>query len=187
MSALFAQAAFVEYEDLVGVLNGTETMRDDERSAARQQTAEGFANLQLCFCVHAGCSFVEDEKARIVGERAGKIDELTLADRKRGTALVDARSDTLRKRTHKFAEANLLDGAFDSAAIDASGAEADVGFNGAGEEKRILEDDAELPAQILQLDHANVRAVEKDLPALNIVKTQQQGNERGLASASMPH
>src|SRR5713101_2726580 len=93
--ALFAQTAFVEYEDAVGVLNGAQTMGDDQGGPAREQTAKGFANLELCFRIHAGGGFIEDQKAWIVRESARKIDELPLADRERGTALVDAGGDSL--------------------------------------------------------------------------------------------
>jgi len=70
-------------------------------------------------------------------------------------------------------------------AIDARRAESNVRFNGAGKEKGILEHDAELAAEILQVDQANVFAVEEDLAALNVVKTEQEGDESGFASAGM--
>ena len=42
--ALLAKAAFVEDENAVGVLNGAETMRDDEGGASAEQAVEGIAN-----------------------------------------------------------------------------------------------------------------------------------------------
>src|SRR4029077_7434572 len=172
MRALFAQASFVKDEDAVGVLNGAEAVRDNQGGAAGEQAIERFANQQLRLGVHAGGRFVEDEEARIVGQRAGKIDELALADGKGGAALVDIAGDAFRQGTDEFAKADFVDGVFDGGAVDAGGAEADVGFDRAGEKKRILENDAELPAQILQFDEANVLAVEQDLSALNVVKAQ---------------
>src|SRR5580704_8002226 len=83
MGALFAEAAFVEDEDAVGVLDGAESMRDDERGAAAEEAAERFANLKFGFGVHARSGFVEDKEARIVREGAGEIDELALADAER--------------------------------------------------------------------------------------------------------
>ena len=83
MGALFAEAAFVEDEDAVGVLNGAEAMRDDERGAAAEKAVERLADQEFGFGVHAGRGFVEDEEARIVGEGAGEIDELALADAER--------------------------------------------------------------------------------------------------------
>src|SRR6266850_4258651 len=95
--ALFAEAALVEDEDAVGMLNGAETMRDDQRGATAEQAVESIADLQLGLRVHAGSSFVKDEEARIVRQGAGKIDELTLTNRQRGAALVDAGADAFRE------------------------------------------------------------------------------------------
>ncbi len=59
---LFAEAALVEDKNAVGMLNGAETMRDDQRGAAAEQAIEGIADLQLGLGVDAGSSFVKDEK-----------------------------------------------------------------------------------------------------------------------------
>ena len=174
MGALFAEAAFVEDQDAVGVLNGAEAMSDDQRGAAGEKAIERVADEQLGFGVDAGSGFVEDQEARIVREGASEIDELALADGERGAAFVDGGVDAFGKRADEIAEADFVDGVFDGGAIDAGGAEADIGFDGAGEEERILEDDAELAAQILQLDFADVDAVEKDLAALNVVEAEKQ-------------
>ena len=71
----------------------------------------------------------------------------------------------------------------DGGAVDIGSAEADVGFDCAGEKEWILKHDAELPPQILQFDGANVLAVKENLTALNVVKAKQQGNQSGLARA----
>ncbi len=56
--ALFAEAAFVEDEDAVGVLNSAEAMGDDQRGAAAEQAVQGIADLQLGFGIHAGGGFI---------------------------------------------------------------------------------------------------------------------------------
>jgi hypothetical protein len=66
MGALFAEAAFVEDEDAVGVLNGAEAMRDDQGGSAAEETVERFADQEFRFGVDAGCGFVEYQEARIV-------------------------------------------------------------------------------------------------------------------------
>src|SRR5579862_4903786 len=86
MGALFAEAAFVEDEDAVGVLNGAEAMGDDQGGAAAEQAIEGIADLQFGLGVHTGGGFIEDEEAGIVCQGAGEIDELALADGERGAA-----------------------------------------------------------------------------------------------------
>src|SRR5712672_4383135 len=71
MRALFAEAALVKDEDAVSVLNGAEPMGDDQRGATAEQAIKSIADLQLGLSVHAGSSFVKDEKARIVREGTG--------------------------------------------------------------------------------------------------------------------
>src|SRR5260370_25678409 len=80
MRALLTQAALVEYEDAIRVLNGAQPVRDYESGAPGEQTIQSFANQQFGLGVHARSCFVENEEARIVRQRAGKIDELALPD-----------------------------------------------------------------------------------------------------------
>src|SRR2546426_1346466 len=185
MSAPFAQAPFVKDEDAIGVLNGAEAVRNDERSASGEQAVQRLADLQLGFGIHAGGGFVENQEAWIVRQGARKINELALTDGEGGAALIDTCGDAVGEGANEFAEANFVESAFDGEVVDARRAETDVGFNRSGEKKRILKDDAELTPQILEIDGANVLAVEKDLAALNIVETKKQGNQRGLARAGV--
>src|SRR2546430_8190980 len=180
-------SALCEHEDAVGMLDGAETMRDDQRGSAGQQAIQRFSNEQLGLGVHAGRGLIEDEEARIVGQRAREIDELALADRKSGAALVDVAGHTFGQGADEFAEADLFDGALDGGAVDIGSAEADIGFDCASEKEWILEHDAELPAQILQFDGSNVFAIEEDLSPLNVVKAQQKGNQSGLARAGVAY
>ena len=64
--------------------------------AARQQFVECFANQQFRFRVHAGSGFIKNQKARIVCQRARKVDQLALSDGKCRTAFVDRRCDSFR-------------------------------------------------------------------------------------------
>src|SRR2546430_1244632 len=183
--ALFAEAAFVKYKDAIGVLNRAQAMGDYQRRAPGEQAAQRFADLQLGLGVHTGGGFVENQKARIMGQGASEIDELALADGKRGASLIDGGGGSVGKRTNELAEADFLESAVDGGVLDALGAEADIGLNRSGEEKRILEHDAELAAKVLQLDGSNVLAVEKNLTALNVVEAEKQRNERGLAGTGV--
>src|SRR5579863_1440239 len=172
MGALFAEAAFVEDEDAVGVLNGAETMRDDERCAADEQTVERFADQEFGLRVNAGSCFVENEEARIVCEGAREIDELPLADAERGAAFVDGGGDAFGQRGDEVGQADFVASAENRFAIDARRAEPNIGLDRAAEEERILKDDAEHAAQVLNIDFADVDAVEEDLTALDVVETE---------------
>src|ERR1700730_12940370 len=120
---------------------------------------------------------------RIVREGACEIDELALADGESGAALVHAGADAFGERFDEIGEADFANGVFHGGAVDVWSAEADVGFDGAGEEEGILEDDAELAAKVLEIDVADVDAVEKALVALDIVEAEEERDERGFACA----
>jgi len=51
-------------------------------AAPGQQAVQGFANEQLRLRIDARGCFVQNQEARIVRQRARKIDELALPDRK---------------------------------------------------------------------------------------------------------
>src|SRR5882762_9152722 len=183
--ALFAEAALVEDENTVGMLNRAETMRDDQRGAAAEQAVEGIADLQLGLGIHARSSFVKDEEARIVRQGAGKIDELALSDRERGAAFVDTGADAFGKGLDEIGKPDFADGVLYGGAIDVRRAKANVGFDGAAEQEGILENDAEEATEILQVDLADVDSDEKDLTALKIVEAKQERDKRGLAGTGV--
>ena len=124
-------------------------------------------------------------KRGIVRQGAREADQLALADRKRGAALADRRVQPLRQGIEEWPEADFAQGALDGRAVDGFGAQADVGFERAGEEERVLQHDAELAAQFLHVQFANVDAVEQDLAALDVVEAQQELNGGGFAGAGV--
>jgi hypothetical protein len=95
--ALFAQAAFMEHEDAVSVLDRAETVSDHQRGAPGKQSAQSFADLQFCFGVNARSGLIENQKTRIVRQGAGEINELSLSDRKRRAAFIDAGGSSTRE------------------------------------------------------------------------------------------
>ena len=186
MSALFAQAAFVEHQNAVGVLNGAQAMRDHQRGAAGQQTVQRFANQQFRFGIHAGGSFVKNQEARIVRKGSRKINELALSNGKRGAALVDARWQFLRaaheqNRPGRFRRWRVSTSSRVMPGVPRRMLDSIVPVKRNGSCKH----DSEMPAKILQIEEADVDAIQQNLPALNVVETQQQGDQRGFAGAGV--
>src|SRR5438477_10276999 len=116
-----------------------------------------------------------------------KIDELALANRKRRATLVRRCGDSFRKRSNEIAQTDFVDGALHVFARDARSAEPNVRFDGAGKEERILQHDSEMTAQILQIEEADVHAIQKNLTRLNFIKAQQQGDKFGFAGAGVAY
>ena len=65
VSALFKNAAMVEYDDLVGIAHGGEPMGDDEGGTALHEAVHSLLYKTLGTGVDAGGGLVEDEYGRI--------------------------------------------------------------------------------------------------------------------------
>ena len=63
MPTALDDAAFLEHENLVGVLHGGESLRDDEMGAARTQAAHRFLDEPLGLRIDARGRVIEDEAA----------------------------------------------------------------------------------------------------------------------------
>src|SRR5580765_5198012 len=183
--ALFAQAAFVEYQNAIGVLNGAEAVSDYQCGAAGQQFVQRFADQELGLGVHAGSGFIQNKETRIVCQRAREINQLALSHGQRRSAFVDRSCNSFRQRMDKVGEADFFNRAFDIFAGNTRCAQTNVRFDGAGKKERILEHDSKMPAQVLQIKEADIYAIEEDLAALNIVKAQQQRNQRGFTGSGV--
>src|SRR6266705_2493591 len=101
------------------------------------------------------------------------------------TEKVAPRSVTEVSTPEERAEADFLESALDVGAVNPFRAETHVRFQRAGEEKGVLQNDAEMAAEILEVEAANVHTVEKDFAALNIVETQKMLDDGGLAGAGV--
>ncbi len=161
--ALLAQFAFVENENAVGVLDGAEPVRDDQGGAAFEQAVERLADQDFGLGVHARCRFVENQEPRIVRERPREADQLALPHGKSRAAFADVCFDAFRQGIQQGAEPHFAQRGFDARAADVFIAQADVRFQSAGEQERILQHDAELPAQLVHVVAANVHAIEQNL------------------------
>src|SRR5215472_10562699 len=64
--AFLAQAAFVEDEDAVRMLNRAQAVRDHQRRASAEEFVQGLPDHELGFRIHAGGGFIENQELRIV-------------------------------------------------------------------------------------------------------------------------
>ena len=98
---------FVKHENAMRVLDRAQPVRDHHGRAAVEQPVERLADHQLRLRVHARGGFVEDQKLRIVRQRAREAYQLPLPDRKRRAALGDRGLDSLRQRCRQTARGLL--------------------------------------------------------------------------------
>ena len=71
----------LEHENLVGVHDSRETVRDDEDRSSGEQTVNRFLHEPFRFRVKGGGRLIENEKRRICEERARNGEALSLAAR----------------------------------------------------------------------------------------------------------
>ena len=84
MRAGFNDVSLVHDDDLIGILNGREPVRDDETGAVPHQFDHGVLNMLFGSCIDRGCRLVENKNLRITEESASDRQQLALPLRKVG-------------------------------------------------------------------------------------------------------
>src|ERR1700674_3061891 len=167
------------------MLDGAQTVRDDNGGAAGEQPIQSFADHHLGLCVYARGGFVENQKPGIVRERPSEADQLALTDRKGRAALAYGRIETLRQRIQKWPETHFSKSGLGSEAVNVGRTQPNIGLQRAAKQERVLQHDSELAPQVLHTQVKNVGAVEQNFAALDIVETQQELNRSRFARACM--
>lgn len=184
MGAAFDDLAMVEDHDDVGVLDGRESVGDDEDGASfheRIHTAldEGFgAGIN-----GRGC-FVEDHHWRIADGCAGDGEKLTLSLAESSAVASEDGVVTLRQHTDEAVGVGEL--CCGDAFFIAGGwiAIADIFHDAASEEVDILKNDAKGAAQIVLADFFDVDAIVEDGAVVDVVKPVDQVGDGCFACPS---
>src|SRR5258708_1190007 len=106
----FADLAFVHDDDFVGALHRRKPVRDDQRRAPFDHTAQRVAYAEFGFGIYARCGFVQNQNLRIVRQGAGEGDELLLAGGERRSALADLLVEPAGQCTDEVGEVHIFGG-----------------------------------------------------------------------------
>ncbi len=79
VGAAFNDAAMVHHQHLVGMLDGRQPVRDDQRGAFGHQALQRVLHQALGFVVQRRSGFVEDKDRGVAQDRAGDRQALALA------------------------------------------------------------------------------------------------------------
>ena len=112
-----------------------------------EQPAQALLDAALGVQVDVRGRLVEDEDARVGGQRAGERDELALAGRQLRAALADRRVVAVLERRDELVGADGARRGADLLERRVRAAEGDVLGDRAAEQEALLRDDAELAAQ----------------------------------------
>src|SRR5208337_1033971 len=114
--------------------------------------------------IHARGRFVQDQDSWVMSERSSKGEQLLLTHGKRSAALFDGFLKTSWQTLDEFQEAHLACSFVDLLLVDPIAAQTNIAGDGPRKQEGVLEDDAEIAAQISQPQMADVQAVKQHLP-----------------------
>src|SRR5262245_4459157 len=186
--AFLVDAPVVEDQDAVGALDRGQAMGDGDARAAGEQAEHGGLDERLRFGIDAGRGLVQDEDGGIVHDRPGHGEELALAVREIRPALAQLGLPAAGKR---------LDGASSSghfgrpdqrvARHQPVNAHRKVLLHRPGEQRAVLEDDPDMPAQLREVPVAHVDTVDEDAALPDVVGARDEAAAARLALSRGAH
>src|SRR5262245_58045882 len=144
MCAELGDAASVENDDVVALAQGAEAMRDHQRRAALHGSLHGRENLVLSVRVDRSCRIVQEQDRRVEEHGAGDGQSLTLADGEVEATLPQDGVKTVWQIGDEVISSGNACSLLDLSERCFRMAKGDVGGNGVAEEKRLLEDEADV-------------------------------------------
>lgn len=181
VGAAFDDLAMVEDHDDVGVLNGGESVSDDEDGASFHERIHAALDESFGARIDGRSCFVEDHHRRIADGGASDREELTLSLAESGAIAGEDGVVPLRQHTDEAVGIGEL--CCGDAFFIAGGrvAVADIVHDAAGEEVDILKYDAEGATQIFLADFFDVDAIVEDGAVVDVVKPIDQIGDGGFA------
>ena len=155
--------AALEDEDLIGVHDGREPVRDDEHGAAGEQSVDRFLHEALRLRVERGRRFVEDEDRRIGEQRARDRQALALTAGEPRAALAEDGVVAVGQLADEAVRVRGARRRLDLRVGEPIGrAVGDVVSHRVVEQHRVLAHDSGQPAQRGERDLARIDSVETD-------------------------
>ena len=153
--------AVVDHGDPVGTHRCRETVGDEDRGATLEQRVEAVLDLRLAAQIEVRGGLVEHEHAWAGEERARQREQLPFARRQGRAALVDEGVEALGETIDQLVQADGAAGLVDLLVGGVGTSERHVRPHRAREQERLLRHDAELPAERLERDVAEVVSVDR--------------------------
>ena len=166
--------------------NRRQPVGDDDDGSAAHDRAHVVLNDPLAVVVERRGRLVEDEDARIGGERAGDGDPLALAAGEVGAALLDHRVVALRKLGDELVRAGEPRRLHHHHPRHRRIAERDVLVDRPVEQDVLLQHDADLPSEPARIELGDVDAVDHHLTHLRAVQALDELGQRRFSRARRP-
>ena len=177
---------FLKHDDAVRVLQGGETLGDDEGGPAFAKSFHRLLDQPLRLRVHARRGVVQNQHARIHQERARDGDALALAAAERHAALANDRVVAVRQLADEFMRLRRARAFFNLRPRRLRPTVGDVLSDRRAEQESLLKNHAHRPPQLRQVQLLRIHAVEQHASLRRVVEARDQVHERGLARARRP-
>src|ERR1700730_3813744 len=174
----------VDDDDRIGAGHKREAVGDDDDRAVAGDGREVLLDDVFALGIERTGGFVEYQHRRIVNEGARDRQALALPARQIGRALLEHRRVALRQPLDEFVRAGELGGTDDFVQRGGRLGHRDVLAHRAAEQKILLQYDADLRAQMGEVELLQILAVDVYQPGLRPVETLDQPGDRRLARAA---
>ena len=184
--ALLHDLAVGQENDVVRVLDGAETVCNDQHGADVLHLLQRILDQQLRFRVDVGGGLVQDHHRGLVDDGPGKAQKLPLTGGEIVAPLPHRLVQPLLQAVDEPVGIHIPAGFHHLLVGHILLAQQDVAADIAGEQEHILQHLAEVTAQGGDLDAADIDAVDEDLALLDVVIAADEAEDRGLAGAVEP-
>ena len=187
MRAALHDPAAIDDEDLIGMLDGREPVRDDDNRLPPRELGEGLLYEGLVLRVDARRRLVEDHDRGVLEQRAGDGDALLLPSREGVSRLAHHGAVPLGELPHELVHARPTRRLGDLLARGAGAPEADVVLDGVVEEVDLLEYGREVPEQAVARQLAHVAPPDEDGALIDVPEAHHEVGDRRLPRTTRAH
>ena len=177
-------AALAHHDDHVGGEDCRQAVGDGDDGFAGGKFFQGGLDHALALRIEGGGGFVEEEDWGVLQQGAGDGEALLLSAGELAALVADDGLVALRLGEDEIMRVGLPGGFFDFFLRSLGTAEADIVQDGVVEKEGVLGDNADLLAQGVEGDAAQVEPVEKNGPILRVVKPEDEGEHGALSGAA---
>ena len=130
MRALLCNLAVVNDQNLIGILDGIQTVGDYEKCLALYQFRDGLLNIAFVISIYACGSFIQNDDRGIFQDAACNRDALLFTAGECSTAFTNYGLESIRQRHDEIIAAGLLSSCIDFFLCGVRFAYADIVVNG---------------------------------------------------------
>ena len=187
MGAHLHDPAVLHDHDAVRLAQGEQPVGDQDGGAALGDAVQSLLDVLLGLGVDARRRLVEDQDLGVGGHDAREGEQLPLAVGEVGAALGEVGLVALGQSADEAVGVDEAGGRLHPGVVHLGVAQPDVVAHGAGEDVKILEHDAQTPADVVRAEPAHVDPIEQDLAVLEVVEAAEQPRQGRLAGSGRSH